>query len=40
VFDRANLTRPRKRRRRVAPQSTPLAAGHQPNDVWCADFKG
>jgi transposase InsO family protein len=40
LFDRAELTRPRKRRRRTAPQSTPLAACRAPNDVWCADFKG
>jgi putative transposase len=40
VFDRAGLTRPRKRRRRMAPQSAPLASCRAPNDVWCADFKG
>ena len=40
LFDRAGLTRPRRRRRRIAPQSTPLAACSAPNDVWCADFKG
>ena len=40
LFDRAGLTRPRKRRRRMAPQSAPLAACRAPNDVWCADFKG
>ena len=40
LFDRAGLTRPRKRRRRMAPQSTPLAACRAPNEVWCADFKG
>lgn len=40
LFDRTGLTRPRKRRRRVAPQSAPLAACRRPNDVWCADFKG
>jgi len=40
VFDRAGLSRPRQRRRRVAPQSMPLAACSAPNDVWCADFKG
>jgi putative transposase len=40
LFDRAGLTRPRQRRRRTAPQSTPLAACREPNDVWCADFKG
>jgi putative transposase len=40
VFDRAGLTKPRKRRRRVAPQSAPLAACRAANDMWCADFKG
>ena len=40
VFDRAGLTQPRRRRRRVAPQSAPLSACRAPNDVWCADFKG
>jgi putative transposase len=40
LFDRAGLTRPRRRRRRTAPQSAPLAACRGPNDVWCADFKG
>jgi len=40
LFDRTGLTRPRKRRRRVPPQSAPLAACRAPNDVWCADFKG
>lgn len=40
LFDRVGLTRPRKRRRRTAPQSAPLAHAQAPNDVWCADFKG
>lgn len=40
LFDRTGLTRPRKRRRRVAPQSHPLGDCRAPNDVWCADFKG
>jgi len=40
VFDRVGLTRARKRRRRIAGQSVPLAACRAPNDVWCADFKG
>ena len=40
LFDRAGLTRPRKRRRRVPAQTAPLAACRAPNDVWCADFKG
>ncbi len=40
LFDKAGLTRPRKRRRRVAPHGRPFAACRAPNDVWCADFKG
>lgn len=40
VLDRAGLTRPRVRRRRVAPQSVPLASCRAANDVWCVDFKG
>ena len=40
LFDRAGLTRPRKRRRRIAPQSLPFCACRGPNDVWCVDFKG
>ena len=40
LFDRAGLTRPRQRRRRVGPSASPLAACRAPNDVWCADFKG
>ena len=40
LFDRAGLTRPRKRRRRIAPQSLPFVACRSPNDVWCVDFKG
>ncbi len=40
LFDRAGLTRPRARRRRVAPESAPLASCRAPNDVWSADFKG
>jgi len=31
---------PRKRRRRVQPQSFPFSACRAANDVWCADFKG
>ena len=40
LFDRAGLTRPRKRRRRSPPQSLPFSACRAPNDVWCVDFKG
>lgn len=40
VLKRRGLTVPRKRRRRVPPQTQPFAACGQPNAVWCADFKG
>jgi len=40
LFDRAGLTRPRKRRHRTPPQSLPFSACRAPNDVWCIDFKG
>jgi len=39
VLDRHGLvTRPRRRRFRA--QGTPLSAGPEPNDLWCADYKG
>jgi putative transposase len=31
---------PRKKRRRVEPQTRPLAHATGPNAVWCVDFKG
>jgi transposase InsO family protein len=34
------LTIPRRRRRRAPPYSQPLHEGEEPNQVWCADFKG
>ena len=40
LFDRAGLTRPRKRRHRVPVQTRPFSACRAPNDVWCTDFKG
>jgi putative transposase len=40
LFDRAGLTRPRRRRHRTPPHTHPFAACREPNDVWCADFKG
>ena len=40
LFDRAGLTRRRKRRQRTPPQSLPFSACRAPNDVWCVDFKG
>ena len=40
LFDRAGLTRPRRRRQRTPPQTRPFSACRQANDVWCVDFKG
>jgi len=40
AFDRAGLTRCRKRRRRVAPHDGPFAICRRANDTWCIDFKG
>lgn len=40
ILKQAGLVRPRKRRRRVAPDTQPFASVSQPNDVWSADFKG
>ncbi len=40
LFDRTGLTRRRKRRRRTPPYERPFGAVTQPNDTWCADFKG
>jgi transposase InsO family protein len=40
MLDREGLTLPRRKRRRVAPYTQPLAAATEPNRVWCADFKG
>ncbi|MCJ7620897.1 MAG: helix-turn-helix domain-containing protein [Anaerolineae bacterium] len=40
VLKRHNLVQPRLRRRRTPPYTQPFAAAQQPNDVWCADFKG
>ncbi|MEM9184834.1 MAG: IS481 family transposase [Pseudomonadota bacterium] len=39
VLDRHSLVKRRKRRRHKA-QGTPLSAAHQPNGLWCADYKG
>lgn len=40
VLARAGLTKPRRRRRRMAPFTQPFATCDRPNAVWCADFKG
>ncbi|MEX2124905.1 MAG: hypothetical protein WD795_13500 [Woeseia sp.] len=39
VLDRNGLVKRRKRRRHKA-RGTPLSAAHEPNGLWCADFKG
>jgi transposase InsO family protein len=39
TLDRHGLVRRKGRKRRKA-QGTPLSAGQNPNDLWCADFKG
>jgi len=40
LLKREGLVTPAGRRRYVVPLTQPLAAAHQPNDVWTADFKG
>jgi hypothetical protein len=39
VLDRHGLVKARKRRRHKA-SGTPLSMSDQPNDLWCADYKG
>jgi len=39
ILDRNGLVK-RKRNRRFKAQGTPLSAGINPNDLWCADYKG
>ncbi len=39
VLDRQGLVKRRKRRRYKA-KGTPLSEAHQPNGLWCADYKG
>jgi len=34
------LAQPRRKRRRTPPMDAPLAHANEPNQVWCADFKG
>ena len=40
ILAREGLTRARRRRRRVPPNTEPFHACQEPNDLWCADFKG
>jgi putative transposase len=39
VLDRHGLVT-RKRRRRFKAEGTPLSCAREPNDLWCADYKG
>jgi putative transposase len=39
VLDRHGLVK-RKKRRRYKAEGTPLIAARQPNELWCADYKG
>jgi transposase InsO family protein len=40
ILKRHDLVIPRRRKRRSPPYAEPFVASEQPNDVWCADFKG
>jgi len=40
ILDRYGLIRPRRARLRVPPHPSPLEPCQQPNELWCADFKG
>lgn len=40
ILKRQGLTAERKRRRQASPSAKPLGHVVEPNDVWCADFKG
>jgi transposase InsO family protein len=40
IFRRQGLVRPRRRRRRTPPSSTPFGAIASANALWCVDFKG
>jgi transposase InsO family protein len=40
VLDRHGLVKSELRRRRYKAQGTPLIHAQNPNDLWCADYKG
>lgn len=40
ILRREGLTASRKRRCRATPNAEPLTEALEPNDVWCADYKG
>lgn len=40
VLDRHDLVKRRSRHRRELREGTPLCQAQQPNELWCADYKG
>jgi transposase InsO family protein len=40
ILKEHGLVRTRRRNRKSAPWAEPFSGVHQPNDTWCADFKG
>src|SRR5271167_3843217 len=40
LLRRQGLSQPRRRRRRAVPLTQPFLPVHEPNDLWCIDFKG
>lgn len=40
ILKRRGLVAQKRRRRRTPVSEHPLAAAHEPNHVWCTDFKG
>ena len=40
VLDRYHLVKRRRRRRRAEPAATALTRPTDPNELWCADYKG
>jgi hypothetical protein len=40
VLDRHGLVKRRSRHRRELREGTPLSQAREPNDLWCADYKG
>lgn len=40
LLKRHGLSEPRRRKRRVEPQTQPFKGCDEPNATWCADFKG
>jgi len=40
LLRREGLSAPRRRPRRAVPLTQPFMPVHEPNDLWCIDFKG